>query len=121
MELHSGIHVVEDHRRCPKRLLQNRLHMDVLPTQVGRIQNDPPVEVHGPRATNPNGSLQTDADWKCVPTVIKRGVSIGSGATLLCGITVGERSIIGAGAVVTKDVPPGVIVVGNPAKVLRKI
>ncbi|HET7537107.1 MAG TPA: acyltransferase [Candidatus Didemnitutus sp.] len=74
-----------------------------------------------PRATNPNGSLQTDADWKCVPTLIKRGVSIGSGATLLCGITVGERSIIGAGAVVTKDVPPGVIVVGNPAKVLRKV
>lgn len=74
-----------------------------------------------PRATNDDGSLQTAADWKCESTVIKKGASIGSGATLLCGITIGEKSIVGAGAVVTKDVPPGVIVVGNPAKVLRKL
>ncbi len=74
-----------------------------------------------PRATNLDGSLQTDADWKCVPTLIKKGAAIGSGATLLCGITVGERAVVGAGAVVTKDVPAGAIVVGNPAKVLRKI
>lgn len=72
-----------------------------------------------PRATNADGSPQTAADWKCEKTFIKKGASIGSGATLLCGITVGERAIIGAGAVVTKDVPPGMIVVGNPAKVLR--
>ena len=74
-----------------------------------------------PRATNDDGSLQTASDWKCDRTLIKKGASIGSGATLLCGITIGEKSIVGAGAVVTKDVPPGVIVVGNPARVLRKI
>lgn len=74
-----------------------------------------------PRATNADGSPQTAADWKCENTYIKKGASIGSGATLLCGITVGEKSIVGAGAVVTKDVPPGVIVVGNPAKILRSI
>lgn len=74
-----------------------------------------------PRATNADGSPQTDADWKCEKTLVKKGASIGSGATLLCGITIGERSIIGAGAVVTKDVPPGVIAVGNPAKVLRRL
>ena len=74
-----------------------------------------------PRATNSDGSLQTAADWKCDSTVIKKGASIGSGATLLCGITVGEKSIVGAGSVVTKDVPPGVIVAGNPAKILRKL
>lgn len=74
-----------------------------------------------PRATNADGSPQTDADWKCEKTYIKKGASIGSGATLLCGITVGERAIVGAGAVVTKDVPPGMIVVGNPAKVLRAV
>ena len=74
-----------------------------------------------PRATNVDGGLQTEADWQCVKTLVKRGAAIGSGATLLCGITVGERAIVGAGAVVTKDVPPGTIVAGNPAKVLRKL
>ncbi len=74
-----------------------------------------------PRATNPDGSLQSAADWKCLPTLVKKGAAIGSGATLLCGITIGEGAIIGAGAVVTKDVPPGVVVVGNPAKVLRTV
>lgn len=74
-----------------------------------------------PHATNPDGSLQTDEDWVCVPTLIKRGASIGSSATLLCGITVGEGAIVGAGSVVTKDVPPGTVVAGNPAKILRKV
>ena len=69
-----------------------------------------------PRATNVNGTLKTDADWKVVPTVVKRGASIGSGATLLCGVTIGERAIVGAGAVVTADVPPGATVAGNPAR-----
>jgi acetyltransferase-like isoleucine patch superfamily enzyme len=73
-----------------------------------------------PRATNPDGSLQTDADWKCEPTVIKRGASIGSGTTLLCGLTVGEGAIIGAGSVVTRDVPPGAVLAGNPARILRQ-
>ena len=73
-----------------------------------------------PRATNADGSLQTATDWKCLPTVVKKGAAIGSGATLLCGITVGERAVVGAGAVVTKDVPPGMVVAGNPARVLRK-
>ena len=73
-----------------------------------------------PRATA-NGKLQTEADWSCVPTVVKRGASIGSGATLLCGITIGENAMIGAGSVVTKDVPAGAIVAGNPARVMRSI
>ena len=74
-----------------------------------------------PRATTAAGELQTDSDWKCIPTLVKRGASIGSGATLLCGITIGERAIIGAGSVVTKDVPPGAIVAGNPARVRKMI
>lgn len=74
-----------------------------------------------PRATNPNGQLQTEADWVCVPTVVKRGASIGSGATLLCGITIGENAVIGAGSVVTKDVPANAIVAGNPARLLRTL
>lgn len=74
-----------------------------------------------PRATNADGSPQTAADWKCEQTVVKKGATIGSGATLLCGITIGEKSVVGAGAVVTKDVPPGMIVVGNPAKILRPV
>src|SRR5437867_10297348 len=74
-----------------------------------------------PRATNGDGSLQTEKDWTCVPTLIKRGASIGSGATLLCGITVGERAIVGAGSVVTKDVPPSAVVAGNPARVIKML
>jgi UDP-2-acetamido-3-amino-2,3-dideoxy-glucuronate N-acetyltransferase len=72
-----------------------------------------------PRATNGGGALQSEADWKCVSTRIKKGASIGSGATLLCGITVGEKAIVGAGSVVTKDVPDGAVVAGNPARPLR--
>jgi UDP-2-acetamido-3-amino-2,3-dideoxy-glucuronate N-acetyltransferase len=74
-----------------------------------------------PRATNGNGALQTDADWKCVPTRVKRGASIGSGTTLLGGVTVGERAVVGAGSVVTRDVPPSAVVAGNPARLLRMI
>ena len=71
-----------------------------------------------PRATSVNGKLQTDADWKVVPTVVKRGASIGSGATLLCGVTIGEGAIVGAGAVVTANVSPGTTVAGNPARTI---
>jgi UDP-2-acetamido-3-amino-2,3-dideoxy-glucuronate N-acetyltransferase len=74
-----------------------------------------------PRATNEDGSQQTEADWTLVETHIKKGASIGSGATILGGVTVGERAIVGAGSVVTKDVPPGSIVAGNPARVIRSI
>jgi acetyltransferase-like isoleucine patch superfamily enzyme len=74
-----------------------------------------------PRATADSGSLQTEADWKVVPTVIKRRASIGSNATILCGVTVGEEAIVGAGSVVLHDVPAKTIVAGNPAKVIRKI
>lgn len=74
-----------------------------------------------PRATAGNGKLQTEADWKVEKTLIKKGASIGSGVTILANVTIGERSIIGAGSVVTKDVPPGVIMAGNPAKILRKL
>jgi acetyltransferase-like isoleucine patch superfamily enzyme len=72
-----------------------------------------------PRATNEGGQLQTESDWKCIPTLVKRGASIGSGAVLLCGITVGENAMIGAGSVVTKDVPPDAIVAGNPARIIK--
>jgi UDP-2-acetamido-3-amino-2,3-dideoxy-glucuronate N-acetyltransferase len=72
-----------------------------------------------PRATSDNGQLQTEADWECQPTLVKRGASIGSGATLLCGIEVGEKAIVGAGSVVTKAVPPHAVVAGNPARILR--
>jgi acetyltransferase-like isoleucine patch superfamily enzyme len=74
-----------------------------------------------PRATNPDGSSQTEADWTVIPTLIKRRASIGSNATILAGVTVGEGAIIGAGSVVTKDIPPYTIVAGNPARVLREI
>jgi acetyltransferase-like isoleucine patch superfamily enzyme len=73
-----------------------------------------------PRATNADGSPQTEADWTCLPTVVKRGASIGSGATILCGITIGEGATVGAGSVVTKDVPRSAVVAGNPARVLRR-
>lgn len=74
-----------------------------------------------PRATNEDGSQQTEADWTLVETFIRKGASIGSGATILGGVTIGERAIVGAGSVVTKDVPAGSIVAGNPAKVIRSI
>ena len=74
-----------------------------------------------PRATTGDGTLQTEADWECGATLIKRGASIGSSATLLCGITVGENAVVGAGSVVTKDVPPDTVVAGNPARIMRKI
>ena len=72
-----------------------------------------------PRAATESGDLQTEADWECIATVVKRGASIGSNATILCGITIGEGAIIGAGSVVIHDVPPGAIVAGNPAHILR--
>ena len=74
-----------------------------------------------PRATTESGELQTEADWECVPTLVKRGASIGSNATILCGLTIGEEAIIGAGSVVTHDVPPRTIVAGNPARVIQHI
>ena len=74
-----------------------------------------------PRATNSDGNLQTEKDWACKPTLVKKGASIGSGATLLCGVTVGEYALVGAGSVVTKDVPPFTVVAGNPAKALRTL
>jgi acetyltransferase-like isoleucine patch superfamily enzyme len=73
-----------------------------------------------PRATTEDGKLQAEQDWVCVPTLVKNRASIGSSVTLLCGITVGENAIVGAGSVVTKDVPANTIVAGNPARLLRK-
>ena len=73
-----------------------------------------------PRATNADGSQQTEADWKVIETFVKKGASIGSNATILAGITIGAGALIGAGAVVTKDVPDHAVVVGNPAKPLKK-
>jgi acetyltransferase-like isoleucine patch superfamily enzyme len=74
-----------------------------------------------PRATTGNGNLQTEADWKVERTVVRKGASIGSGATILSNTNIGENAIVGAGSVVTKDVPPNAIVAGNPARVLRYI
>lgn len=74
-----------------------------------------------PRATTSSGELQVEADWTCVKTIIKHSASIGSSSTILCGVVVGEHSIIGAGSVVTKDVQPYSIVAGNPARLLRFI
>jgi len=74
-----------------------------------------------PRAANPDGGLQTEADWKVERTVVKMGASIGSGATILSQVVIGENAIVGAGSVVTKDVPANAIVAGNPAKLLRTL
>jgi UDP-2-acetamido-3-amino-2,3-dideoxy-glucuronate N-acetyltransferase len=74
-----------------------------------------------PRATTINGELQSEEDWTLIKTTIKKGASIGSNSTILCGITIGENSIVGAGSVVVKDVPPNSIVVGNPARVIKTI
>jgi acetyltransferase-like isoleucine patch superfamily enzyme len=74
-----------------------------------------------PRSANADGSLQTEADWKVVPTVVKKGASIGTSSTVLCGVTIGENAIVGAGSVVTKDVPANTVVAGNPARFLRKV
>lgn len=73
-----------------------------------------------PRSVNLDGSLQTDKDWEMVETLVKKGASIGTSATILGGVTIGEGALIGAGAVVTKDVPAGATVVGNPAKIIKK-
>jgi len=73
-----------------------------------------------PRSTSEGGELQTEDDWVCVPTLIKKGASIGSSATLLCGVTVGENATVGAGSVVTKDVPANSVVAGNPARIMKQ-
>ena len=74
-----------------------------------------------PRSTTPEGELQTEKDWRVETTLVKRGASIGSGSTILSQVVIGENSIVGAGSVVTRDVPPNTIVAGNPARVLRSI
>jgi UDP-2-acetamido-3-amino-2,3-dideoxy-glucuronate N-acetyltransferase len=74
-----------------------------------------------PRSANADGSLQTEADWNVVKTRVKKGASIGTSVTILCGVTIGENVIVGAGSVVTKDVPDNAVVAGNPARILRKL
>jgi acetyltransferase-like isoleucine patch superfamily enzyme len=74
-----------------------------------------------PHSVNEGGALQTEADWKVVPTLVKRGASIGTSSTILCGVTIGEHAVVGAGSVVTKDVPPNVVVAGVPARIIRKV
>ena len=74
-----------------------------------------------PRATTPDGALQGATDWTVVPTRVRRGAAIGSGSTILCGVEIGEHAIVGAGSVVTRDVPARTIVAGNPARVLRTV
>lgn len=74
-----------------------------------------------PRATNSRGDLQTEEDWKVEPTLVKEGASIGSGSTILANVTIGKDSLVGAGSVLTKEIPEKTIAAGNPAKILRKI
>ncbi len=74
-----------------------------------------------PQAINPGGTPKTEEDWKVVPTRVKRGASIGSNATVMCGVIIGKNAIIGAGSVVLKDVPDNTVVAGNPAKIIRKV
>ena len=74
-----------------------------------------------PRATRADGTLQTEDDWSVIPTVVKRGASIGTGSTILCGVTVGEGAVVGAGSVVTRDVPSYSVVAGNPARFIRTL
>ena len=74
-----------------------------------------------PRSANSDGQLQTEADWKVVPTRVKRGASIGTSATILCGVTIGENAVVGAGSVVTRDVPDNAVVAGNPARIMKKV
>jgi UDP-2-acetamido-3-amino-2,3-dideoxy-glucuronate N-acetyltransferase len=74
-----------------------------------------------PSAVTPQGELVRDGDWTMVPTVVRKGATIGSGSTILCGVEIGEGAIVGAGSVVTKDVPPRTVVAGNPARVLRAV
>jgi len=74
-----------------------------------------------PRATSSSGGLQTESDWRVIPTIVGKGASIGSNATILCGIEIGPRAIVGAGSVVTKDVPAGIVVAGNPARAIRPV
>lgn len=74
-----------------------------------------------PRSANADGALQTEADWTVVKTLVKKGASIGTSATILCGVTIGENAIVGAGSVVTKDVPDNAVVAGNPARPIRKL
>ena len=74
-----------------------------------------------PRSANEDGTMQSEADWSVVPTLIKEGASVGSSTTILCGVTIGKNAIVGAGAVVTKDVPDNAIVAGVPARILRKL
>lgn len=71
-----------------------------------------------PRSTTEAGAVQTEADWTCTPTLVKKKASIGSNATVLCGVTIGEGAMVGAGSVVTHDVPPGAVVAGNPARLM---
>jgi len=74
-----------------------------------------------PRATRPDGTPQTESDWALEQTIVHRGASIGSNATILCGVEIGERAIVGAGAVVTRDVPAGAVVAGNPARIIKEV
>jgi len=74
-----------------------------------------------PRATNPQGELQNDRDWVCIPTTIKKGASVGSSSTLLCGITVGENAVVGAGSLILEDIPANTIAAGHPARIIRDI
>ncbi len=116
VEIQKGVSIGSDCKISSHTFICEGVHIE---DQVFVGHNVTFINDRTPRATNPDGSMQTEDDWKCEETYIKKGASIGSSVTILCGLTVGENAIIGAGAVVTKDVPANSIVAGVPAKNLK--
>ena len=117
VEIQKGATVGKDCKISSHTFICEGVHIE---DQVFIGHNVTFINDRTPRATNPDGSMQTEADWICEETHIKKGASVGSSVTILCGVTIGENASIGAGAVVTKDVAPNTVVAGVPARVLNK-
>lgn len=117
VEIQKGATVGKDCKISSHTFICEGVHIE---DQVFIGHNVTFINDRKPRATNPDGTMQTEADWTCEETHIKKGASVGSSVTILCGVTIGENASIGAGAVVTKDVAPNTIVAGVPARVLNK-
>lgn len=116
VEIQKGASVGKDCKISSHTFICEGVHIE---DQVFVGHNVTFINDRSPRATNTDGSLQTEADWTCEETFIKKGASIGSSVTIMCGVSVGEYATIGAGAVVTKDVPANAVVAGVPARILK--